>query len=261
MKYVDHIVSARGVEADLEKCEKMRNWPTPKMPEEVRQFLGFAGYYHRFVRGFSKFAKPLTVLMPNPVKGKKKGKKNTEKKPPVKWKWGQEEEPAFQKLKQCLSSPPVLGFPDYSKPFELHTDASISGCGAVPYQWQGGEKRVINYASRGLSKSERNCPAHKLEFFALKWAITDKFSGYLYGHTFAVYSNNNPLTYVLFMARLDATGHRWLAALASYEVDIKYRPGVNNADADALSRHPAVHESQTTAKDDCHLGAESVRAV
>lgn len=155
----------------------------------------------------------------------------------------------------------MLGFPDYSKPFELHTDASISGCGAVPYQWQGGEKRVINYASRGLSKSERNCPAHKLEFFALKWAITDKFSGYLYGHTFAVYSNNNPLTYVLFMARLDATGHRWLAALASYEVDIKYRPGVNNADADALSRHPAVHESQTTAKDDCHLGAESVRAV
>lgn len=78
----------------------------------------------------------------------------------------------------------------------------------------------------------------------MKWAIREKFSDYLYGH-FAVYTDNNPFTYVLSTARLGATGHRWLAALASYDFSIKYRPGVNNADADALSRPPAAHKSQT----------------
>lgn len=96
-------------------------------------------------------------------------------------------------------------------------------------------------ASRGLSQSERNYPAHKLEVVALKWAVTEKSSDYLYGHIFTVYTDNNPLTYVLSTARLDATGHRGLAALATYDFDINiYRPGVNNADADALSRLPGV---------------------
>ena len=258
VKYVGHVVSSKGIEADPEKCEKVRNWPTPKTPEEVRQFLGFAGYYRRFVRNFSKVAKPLTDLMPTPVKGrKKKGKRTPVKGQAVKWIWGQEQESAFQKLKDCLTSPPVLGFPDYSQPFELHTDASGSGCGAVLYQIQDGQRRVLSYASRGLSKSERNYPAHKLEFLALKWAITEKFSDYLYGHQFTVYTDNNPLTYVLSTARLDATGHRWLAALASYNFDIKYRPGVNNTDADALSRLPAIQES----RDNGHITSESVRAV
>ena len=138
----------------------------------------------------------------------------------------------------------MLGFPGYNKPFELHTDASMSGCGAVLYQNQDGEKRVISFASRGLSKSERNYPAHKLEFLALKWAVTEKFRDYLYGHCFTVYTDNNPLTYVLSTARLDATGHRWLAALASFDFDIKYRPGSCNADA--LSRLPGQRREQRT---------------
>ena len=87
-----------------------------------------------------------------------------------------------------------MGYPDYNKLFELHSDASMVGCGAVLYQNQDGEKRVISYASRGLSKSERNYPAHKLEFLALKWAVTEKFKDYLYGHSFTVYTDNNPLT-------------------------------------------------------------------
>ena len=140
----------------------------------------------------------------------------------------------------------MLGFPGYNKPFELHTDASMSGCGAVLYQNQDGEKRVISFASRGLSKSERNYPAHKLEFLAQKWAVTEKFRDYLYGHCFTVYTDNNPLTYVLSTARLDATGHRWLAAVASFDFDIKYRPGSCNADADALSRLPGQRREQRT---------------
>ena len=104
------------------------------------------------------------------------------------------------------------------------------------YQNQDGQSRVIAYASRSLSPSERNYPAHKLEFLALKWAITDKFHEYLYGAEFQVFTDNNPLTYILTTAKLDATGHRWVAALSNYTFNITYKPGKNNKDADAMSR-------------------------
>ena len=100
------------------------------------------------------------------------------------------------------------------------------------YQKQNGIDRVIAYASRGLRVNEKNYPAHKLEFLALKWAITDKFHDYLYGKPFEVLTDNNPLTYVLCKAKLDATSHRWVAALANFNFTISYRAGVNNADAD-----------------------------
>ena len=99
-----------------------------------------------------------------------------------------------------------------------------------------GEKRVIAYASRVLSQSERNYPAHKLEFLALKWSVTERFHEYLYGGEFEVFTDNNPLTYILTTAKLDATGQRWVASLANYKFSLFYKPGKNNNDADALSR-------------------------
>ena len=152
------------------------------------------------------------------------------------WKWGEEEQSAFNSLRDRLMSPPILAYPDYERPFVLHVDACASGLGAVLCQESDGMERVISYASRGLSQSERNYPAHKLEFLALKWSVTEKFNDYLYGHEFSVLTDNNPLTYVLTSAKLDATGHRWLAALAAYNFTLKYRPGKSNADADGLSR-------------------------
>ena len=104
---------------------------------------------------------------------------------------------SFEALKSICSDCPVLAYADYAKLFVLHTDASTTGLGAVLYQRQeDGKERVIAYASRTLNKSERNYDAHKLEFLALKWAITDRFHEYLYGATFDVYTDNNPLTYV-----------------------------------------------------------------
>ena len=97
------------------------------------------------------------------------------------------------------------------------------------YQLQDGKERVIAYASRGLRASVRNYPAHKLEFLCLKWSVCDKFHDYLYGTEFEVWTDNNPLTYVLTSPKLDATGHRWVAALSS---------GKQNNDADGLSRLP-----------------------
>ena len=94
---------------------------------------------------------------------------------------------------------------------------------------------MIAFASRGLRPNERNCPAHKLEFLALKWAVSDKFRDYLYGNSFKVRTDNNPLTYVLSTAKLDATSHRWLASLANFDFEISYRSGKSNVDADVLS--------------------------
>lgn len=120
----------------------------------------------------------------------------------------------------------------------LHTDACCEGLGAALYQEQDGKLRVVAYASRGLSKSENNYHTHKLEFLALKWAVCEKFCDYLYGADFSVLTDNNPLTYVLTSAKLDATGHRWLAALSTFRFNIKYRAGHADGDADGLSRRP-----------------------
>ena len=121
----------------------------------------------------------------------------------------------------------------------MNTDASEKGLGSVLYQQQtDGTFRVIAYASRSLSKTEKNYDAHKLEFLALKWAVTERFHEYLYGGNFEVFTDNNPLTYVLTTAKLDATGQRWIANLANYNFQIFYRSGKSNIDADALSRIP-----------------------
>ena len=235
VKYVGHIVSADGVRTDPEKISKIVDWPTPSNIDEVRSFLGFSGYYRRFVCNFSKLAKPLHDLLVG-IPAKKKSRRKSD---PGTFQWEEAQDKAFQALKQALVSPPVLSYPDYSKPFVLHTDASFLGLGAVLYQPDAdGKLHVIAYASRGLKKSERNYPAHKLEFLALKWSITTKFHDYLYGNTFTVFTDNNPLTYVLTSAKLDATGHRWVSELSAYNFNIKYRPGRQNSDADQLSRLP-----------------------
>ena len=123
--------------------------------------------------------------------------------------------------------------------FQLQTDASDLGLGTVLYQNDDeGHQRVIAYASRSLSHTERNYPTHKLEFLALKWAITDRFHEYLCGGQFDVYTDNNPLTYILTSAKLDATVQRWVASLANYDFRIFYKTGKTNVEADALSRIP-----------------------
>ena len=105
--------------------------------------------------------------------------------------WNAEHQQSFDMLISLLSSAPVLAFADISRPFILHTDASFDG---ILYQEQNGQKQPIAYASRSLSPAESRYPAHKLEFLALKWCVTDKFKEYLYGSHFTVYTDNNPLT-------------------------------------------------------------------
>lgn len=246
VKYLGHIVDAQGVHTDPDKVSALRDWPRPGNREELKRFLGFSGYYRRFVEGYSKIARPLNALTAGYYPPKKRGKvyktlrPNTGISPraPFGSEWTPECESSFRTLVEKLTSAPVLPFANPKLPYVLHTDACCEGLGAALYQAQDGKLRVIAYASRGLSKSEKNYPTHKLEFLALKWAVCEKFCDYLYGTDFSVLTDNNPLTYVLSSAKLDAAGHRWLAALSTFRFNIKYRAGRANGDADGLSRRP-----------------------
>lgn len=242
VKYLGHVVSENGVEIDPDKISALTTWPRPNNIRELKSFLGFTGYYRRFIKDFSKIAKPLNELTAGYIPAKKKNKiksfSNADLKSPFADRWTPKCELAFRTLIEKLTTAPILGFANSSLPYILHTDASLHGLGAALYQQQDGQTKVIAYASRGLSKCERRYPTHKLEFLALKWAITDKLSDYLYGAEFTVVTDNNPLTYVLSSAKLDAAGHRWLAALSNFNFSIQYRAGKRNQDADGLSRRP-----------------------
>ena len=196
LEYLGHVVSKEGIETNPKKIAATVNWPRPMTVTQVRSFLGFWNYYWKFIKHYAQVAKPLYQLVSRDnAKAKRKEVG-----------WSKECKEAILKLKIC-SNTPILACADYQRPFKVHTDASESGLGAVLYQDQeDGTTRVVTYASRSFSKSERRYHSSKLEFLALKWSICERFHEYLYGGEFEVHTDNNPLTYVLMTARLDATG-------------------------------------------------------
>ena len=248
--FLGHQVSAEGVTTDPEKTKVIRDWQRPRTISQLRSFLGLASYYRRFVRSFSKIASPLHGLLSNGGRKTFRSRKKR-KRVPVKMdthdidfelKWTEECTTAFETLKSCLISAPILGFPNFSRPFIVETDASLQGVGAVLSQDQENGRVVIAYASRSLRPSERNMDNYsslKLEMLALKWAVSDKFRDYLLGSKFVVFTDNNPLSYFQ-SARLDAKEMRWAAQLAQFDFQIKYRSGKANQNADALSRQPSL---------------------
>ena len=233
VSYLGHVISDKGIATDPAKLEAVRRWPTPKTKKDVRSFLGFTGYYRRFIRGYAQIAKPLFGLIG--------GKRGVGDGPLV---WDVDCQAAFEALIERVTTAPVLAFANYQQPFLVQTDASRDGLGAVLVQKQDGKERVIAYASRTLTTAEAKYPAHKLEFRALHWAVTVKFRDYLYGQRVTAITDNNPLTYVLKKAKLDAHSHRWVSDLSVFDLDIAYRPGRANGNADALSRIPREKVNQ-----------------
>lgn len=257
VRYLGRIVSAEGSKRDPADTAAVRalKKKRPRTVGELRAVMGLLSYYRQYIRDFSRMANPLYALMeldPGPDKQKDwntrtkrvKGKfKGTPSHKPITW--TEKHQHILEGLIDCLVEPPILGFPDFNKAFILHTDASQQGLGAVLYQEQEGKLCVIAYASRTLTKAEKNYHLHsgKLEFLALKWAIAERFRDYLISSSCTVYMDNNPLTYVLSTAKLNATGQRWVAELADFDITIKYRPGRENCDADGLSRMPCDIET------------------
>lgn len=167
VKYLGHVVSENGVETDPGKIAPLTTWPCPTNISELKSFLGFTGYYRRFVKDYAKIGKPLNALTAGYLPTRKKSKNsklfsNSDLKRPFNERWTPDCNNALKTLIEKLTTAPVLGFAKSSKPYVLHTDASLQGLGAALYQEQDGEMRVIAYASRGLSNCERRYPTHKL---------------------------------------------------------------------------------------------------
>ena len=168
----------------------------------------------------------------------------------------------FKQLKLALMKAPVLSFADYSKPFLLEMDASKDGLGAVLLQkGDDGKYHPIAYGSKALTKSEKNYHSSKLEFLALKWAVTEHFREYLQysSEPFLIRTDNNPLTYVMMTPNLNATGHHWVRALANYNFNIEYLKGHDNSATDILSRMTECLEDDNDMK--CLLDGITIGAA
>ena len=226
ISYLRHKVSAAGMEPGTEGLKGIAKIAPPTMYTQVRKFLGTMGYFRHFIKGYARIAKPLNDLLQGE---NSKLKSQSLGLPP-------DALAAFQELKiKCLTAP-VLAFVDFKKPFLLETDALIEGLGAVLSQKQdNGRYHPVAYASQGLKGGESRYHSSKLEFLALKWAVTDQFKEYLQYQPFLVRTGNNPLTYVMTTPNLDAVRHRWVAEMAGYNFEIEYVWGLDNKVIDALS--------------------------
>lgn len=221
LRYLGHIINDQGIGTDPEKVAAVRNFPQPTNVKSLRSFLGLASWYRRFVRDFATTSRPLTQLL----------RKNCS------WRWGPEQEGAFQTLKQRLVSAPVLACPDFDKPFILNVDASNSGLGAALTQEADGKEVVIAYASRLLSEQEKNYSTTEKECLALVWSLK-KFRPYLEGYHFTAVTDHSALKWLLKLPEPTGRLARWIMEIQQYDFEVKYRKGVLNRVADALSRQP-----------------------
>ncbi|GFX75995.1 hypothetical protein TNCV_1995491 [Trichonephila clavipes] len=231
VKILGHLVSSNGVRPDPDKIKAVRNFPTPNNIHYIRSFLGLCSYFRRFIKGFCYLAEPLHSLL-------KSG---------VEFHWGPEEVEAFDSLKKALTSDPVLGMYDERASTEIHTDASGYGIGAVLVQIQNNVEKVIAYASRTLTKAEKNYSTTERECLAIVWA-TNKFRPYIFGKHFTVVTDHHSLCWLMNLKDPSGRPARWALRLQEHDFDVKYKTGKKHSDADALSRNPVEEETETPDK-------------
>lgn len=225
--YLGHIISNDGVRPDPKKTEAVDKFPVPKNVTNIRQFLGLAGYYRRFIENFSGKAKPLTNLL-------KKG---------IVFNWTQEQQESFDYLKKALCTYPILQYPDFTKPFILTTDASDQAVGAVLSQGKIGEDQPIAYFSKVLNPAEKNYGTTEKECLAVVYGILH-FRPYLYGRHFTLVSDHEPLKWIDSVKLPIQRLIRWRIRLREYEYTFIHKPGRLNLNADALSRNPIVTDTK-----------------
>ena len=216
VSYLGHVFSAAGMATDPQKIQAVQQWPTPTSITAVRQFLGLASYYRRYIHHFSELAAPLHALTQ---------KAST-------FTWTQECNDAFLTLKKCLTNTPILAYPCFdhnANEFHLQTDASAVGLGAVLEQ----DGHVIAYASRALTAPERKYSVIQRECLAVVYGLKH-FRHYLLGKRFKVLTDHEPLQW-LSAQKMDGMLARWSLAMQEYDFQILYRKDVLNGNADALS--------------------------
>ena len=234
--YLGHVFSANGMTPDPNKILAVQQWPTPTNVTTVRQFLGLASYYRRYIHHFSHIAAPLHALT----------QKNTV------FCWNESCQQAFTTLKERLVQPPILQYPQFhssASQFAVYTDASDVGLGAVLEQ----DNHVIAYASRILTKAERNYSVIQKECSAIVYA-TKQFRHYLLGRQFKIHTDHAPLQW-LSAQRMEGLLCRWALALQEFSFTIVYRKGTLNQNADSLSRRDYPNnDALSTAATFCSIG-------
>lgn len=191
-------------------------WPTPTNVKYLMGFLGLTGYYRKFIQGYGLLSRPLTELL----------RKDN-------FKWNKETDAAFQKLKEAMTTAPILALPNFDQPFTLETDASGKGLGAVLMQNQ----RHIAYMSKTLSIKNQALSIYEREFLDVIVAVL-KWRNYLQGHKFIIKTDQQALRYLLDQKSMNPTQQRRLTKLLGLNYEIQFRSGIENKAADALSRCP-----------------------
>ena len=219
--FFGHVVGRNGIKPDPGKIEKVKNYPIPTNLTELRAALGLFSYYRKFIKDFSRIAKPMNVLL----------------KKDIPYVWTEKQQTAFDRLRQMLMQAPVLSYPDFTKSFTIYTDASGIGLGAVLSQEQDGKEHVISYASRSLNNAEKNYNVTDQECLAVVWAIKH-FQHYLGMKTFEIVTDHSALKWLQTCKMPKGRRARWIMELQQYNFTIKHRPEKVNSNADALSRIP-----------------------
>ncbi|KAK7891460.1 hypothetical protein WMY93_023423 [Mugilogobius chulae] len=231
---VDRIInpSVGQLKADPEKLKAVAEWPTPESRKQLQRFLGFANFYRRFIKDYSRKAAPLTRLTSTSIP----------------FKWSTEAETAFTTLKRLFISAPVLSHPDPSRQFVVEVDASDSGIGAVLSQRSPEDNKMhpCAFFSRKLSPAERNYDIGNRELLAVVLALKE-WRHWLEGaeHPFIVWTDHKNLSYLHSAKRLNSRQARWALFLGRFNFTLTYRPGSRNIKPDALSRQSAADDSQS----------------
>ena len=227
VEYLGHLIDGTGLHLTPAKIRAIKDAPVPHNVAELRSFLGLINYYGKFIKNLSGNLSPLYSLLQKQCH----------------WTWGQEQETCFRKAKDWLSSPKVLVHYDPSKELILSCDASSYGLGAVlAHSMSDGSENPISFASRSLSQAEKKDSQIDKESLAIVFGVT-KFHQYLYGRNFTLFTDHKPLTHLFHPSKsvpqlASARIQRWALTLGAYSYQIKYRRGIDNSNADALSRLP-----------------------
>ena len=221
--YLGHILSKDGISPDPKKIEAVKCFPQLSTVKNVRQFLGLAGYYRRFIKHFANLSKPLTKLLEKDVE----------------FHWDEKTEKAFTALKEALCNPPILQYPDFSKTFIITTDASGYAVGGVLSQGEIGKDLPIGYTSRLLRGSELNYEVYEKEALAMIHC-SKIFRSYIYNKKIKFITDHKPLVWFK-TADCNTRVQKWRFKLSEFDYEVLYKPGKLNANADALSRNPVCN--------------------
>lgn len=233
LEFCGHIVGNGVVRPCQSKIEVIKQWPTPKNVHDVRQFLGLASYYRRFVKSFARIAAPIYDLLKEEDAAIRKNRQR----PIV---WNKQCQAAFELLKESLCSEPVLTQPDTSRPFIIETDASDFAIGLSLLQKDpvSNEVHPVAYDGRKLSEAEQKYPVHEKELLAIKHALRIWYPYIENGHTTTVLTDHESLKYLQSMKRPSPRLARWIDEFGQYSLDIQYRPGSKAIVPDSISRRP-----------------------